>query len=789
MRQLASLLVLLVMVFSAGAQPKTFPAPLGAFTVEDFGPGVLRVHFQPKHKFPGEAISDAVVARRSGRKVPSDITSIAGALVIPSAEGNILIDYHERNGRHGFTFALEEGEKIFGGGERALPLDRRGYRLNLYNNPRYGYGEGADNLNYSVPFITSSHGYGLFFDNPARGYLDIGKESHGILEYGTASGALTVYVLIGDYAQVLQSYHRLTGTQPLPPRWAFGNLMSRFGYTSEAQVTDILRKMQDESIPVDAIIFDLFWFGDSIKGTMGNLDWVNPAKWPNPKQMIGNFRKQGINTLLVTEPYFVETSRNYGASRPYLAVDSLRQPYRLTDFYFGNGGLLDIFRTDAQAWFWQFYKRQMTLGVEAWWGDLGEPERHPANLYHNLKDLGQKRLFSADEVHNLYGHTWTKMLAGFYAKEYPGKRLFSLNRSGFAGTQRYSIFPWTGDVSRSWTGLRAQLPVLLGMSMSGVPYVHSDAGGFAGGEGDRELYIRWLQLAAFTPIFRPHGTALYDVDPGAFSFPSEAALIDTPYREMARRVIGLRYQMLPYNYTLAYEQARSGKPLIAPLYYHYPTDTAAVSTGNEYMWGESILVAPILEKGATERPVYLPAGDWYSFNTNRLVTGNTTITDTAQLGQMPLYVKAGSFLPLWSPGGQAAVSNTGGYDTSNRLTIRYFPSATKTTYTLFEDDGADSRSIAQSKYRLLAFTGVRVGNRLTITIRSAGPQPASKKRRFLIQVPGHLAYPVHASKNGRALGDESRVVTSYAWNPQIQYEGIEIEFDGKPLTLQIDIKD
>ena len=167
---------------------------------------------------------------------------------------------------------------------------------------------------------------------------------------------------------------------------------------------------------------------------------------------------------------------------PYLAVDSSGKPYYLTDFYFGHGGLIDIFRNDAQQWFWQFYKKQMENGVEAWWGDLGEPEKHPSNLYHNLKDYGYKRLFNADEVHNIYGHTWTKMLYDYYAKEYPNKRLFYLNRSGFAGSQRYSIFPWTGDVSRSWSGLRAQLPILIGMSMSGVPYVHSDAGGFAGGK-------------------------------------------------------------------------------------------------------------------------------------------------------------------------------------------------------------------------------------------------------------------------------------------------------------------
>ena len=374
--------------------------------------------------------------------------------------------------------------------------------FNLYNNPWYGYGEGADNLNYSVPFFTSSDHYALFFDNPSKGYVDIGKTNAQILEYGAFSGELNFYIITGDdYPQILQSYYKLTGTQPLPPRWALGSFMSRFGYTSDAEVRSIYAKMKADSIPFDAVIFDLFWFGDSIKHTLGNLDWVDRTKWPDPKKLIGDFRKDNVNTILITEPFILEGTKNYDAFRPFLAVDSLGKPYTLTNFYFGLGGLIDLFRNDSKNFFWNFYKKQMNNGVEGWWGDLGEPEKHPSNLYHNLKDFGYKRLFSADEVHNMYGHNWTKMLYEKFAENYPDKRLFSLNRSGFAGTQRYCIFPWSGDVSRSWSGFRAQLPIMLGMSMSGVPYTHADAGGFAGGDGDKELYVRWLQFAAFTPHF------------------------------------------------------------------------------------------------------------------------------------------------------------------------------------------------------------------------------------------------------------------------------------------------
>jgi oligosaccharide 4-alpha-D-glucosyltransferase len=182
---------------------------------------------------------------------------------------------------------------VYGGGSRALPLNRRGYAFMLDNNPWYGYSNGADNLNFSVPFFTSSAGYGLFFDNPSKGKVDIGKTNPEQMTVTFSSGEINVFIIFGaNDKDILKQYHGLTGKQGLPPRWAMGNFMSRFGYSSEQQVNEIASKMQTEKIPFDAVIFDLFWFGDSIKGTMGNLQWVNKNKWPNPGLMISNFKKQ-----------------------------------------------------------------------------------------------------------------------------------------------------------------------------------------------------------------------------------------------------------------------------------------------------------------------------------------------------------------------------------------------------------------------------------------------------------------------------------------------------------------
>ncbi len=698
-RSLLLSIVLLVNCTAFSQQSTVIKTDKGSFSFVSLRSDIIKVTFNPTGYTKNENISDAVILKQSVTPIKCPVLQKGKTIVV----GNkvTISGTHNTSGFRGFYFNLSSEEKIFGGGERALPLNRRGYKLDLYNAPWYGYGEGADHLNYSVPFFTSSNGYALLFDNPSRGYVDICKKDSSVWEYGAESGSLTFYIILGkDYKAILQNYYALTGTQPLPPRWALGNLMSRFGYSSETQVKEIYSQMKAEHIPVDGVIFDLFWFGDSIKNGLGNLDWVNKTKWPNPAGMIADFKKDHVNTILVTEPFIVKNTLTYNDSRPFLATDSLGNPYQITDFYFGNAGLVDIFRKDAKDWFWKYYKKQMSIGVEGWWGDLGEPEMHPVAMYHKLNDLGYKRPFSADEVHNVYGHNWTKMLFEKYATDYPNKRLFSLNRSGFAGTQRFSIFPWTGDVSRSWGGLKAQLPVLLGMSMSGVPYVHSDAGGFAGGKGDNELYVRWLQMAAFTPIFRPHGTGLYEIDKLAFSFPSEPALIDEPFKTIAKKIVNQRYQFLAYNYSLAYQQSINKQPLMRPLYYENPTDTAAMNTGNEYYWGENMLIAPVLEKNALSRSIYLPNGTWYEYNTNEIIEGGTRFTKNVTLDAIPIYIKAGTILPLYD---KSVFTNT--IDLKNdSLTINYYPSETKTNYTLYTDDGESKNAIKSNQYELVHFT-------------------------------------------------------------------------------------
>jgi oligosaccharide 4-alpha-D-glucosyltransferase len=398
----------------------------GTWIFQGFNNTVIKTTYRPADYTKNEQVSDAVIT-----KPPAVTTKITNAVSQTIEWENLTsvvvqreklyykagkevrvkaASYFAQGDTRGFRFQLSNNEQFFGGGERALPMNRRGYRLNLYNTGADGYGLGESNLNFSVPIVISSNGYALFFDNPSKGYLDIGLSDQNTLEAGFISGELTYYVVFGkNIDEILNNYTALTGRQPLPPRWAFGNFVSRFGYRSEEQVKSVVNKMKQENFPMDGLLFDLFWFGDDIKGNLGNFDWVNTQKWPNPKLMLtGLTTSNNLKSILVTQPYILQNTKAYAEATPFFATDAGGQPMMVPNYYFGTGGLVDIFRKPAQDWIWKFYKKQIGNGVSGWWLSQGEPGNHPATMQHNLKDYGVNRPMTAEEVHNVYGHYWSK---------------------------------------------------------------------------------------------------------------------------------------------------------------------------------------------------------------------------------------------------------------------------------------------------------------------------------------------------------------------------------------------
>jgi Alpha-glucosidases, family 31 of glycosyl hydrolases len=326
-------------------------------------------------------------------------------------------------------------------------------------------------------------------------------------------------------------------------------------------------------------------------------------------------------------------------------------------------------------------------------------------------------------------------------------------------------------VGRHWPGFRAQLPIMLTMSMSNIPYIHSDAGGFTFAKQDNELYVRWMQMSAFSPILRPHGTALKEYLPNADSYPSEAALFDEPYKSIARRYIQMRYDLLPYNYTLGYDHMANAEPLVKPLFFRSFKDSNALKAEDQYMWGDALLVSPVLDSAAASRKLYLPAGnEWYSYqNPTRVLAGGQWITEKVTLADMPIFVKGGSFIPT-APG----LMNTKQYNPA-KLMVTYYPSSKASSYTMFDDDGKTNKSWERKQYELITF---KADGKRTITIASNGGsypgKPAS--RTFTLKVVNISKAPVAVTINGKkaqpAFDAASRMLT------------VKVPFDGKPTTIK-----
>jgi alpha-glucosidase (family GH31 glycosyl hydrolase) len=617
------------------------------------------------------------------------------------------------------NFGIDKSEVLYGGGARVLGMNRRGNRLQLYNRAHYGYETRSELMNYTLPLFLSSKKYAVLFDNASAGFLDLDSQKNNEVSYETETGIPNYYVVAGNsWLHLTEQYTRLTGTQPLPPRWAFGNFSSRFGYHSQAETEATVKKFQKENIPLDAVIIDIYWFGKDIKGTMGNLQWYADS-FPNPEKMIRRFSKKGVKTILVTEPFILTTSKRWqeAVDEKILATDTHGKPYTY-DFYFGNTGLIDIFDTTAQNWFWNIYKGLTLQGIGGWWGDLGEPEVHPSPLQHVNG--------SADEVHNAYGHEWARLIYEGYKKDFPETRPFILMRAGYAGSQRYGMIPWSGDVSRSWGGLVPQPEISLQMGMQGLAYMHSDLGGFAGGDTiNNELYRRWLQYGIFQPVYRPHAQE---------HIPAEPVFQSEPTRNNARQSIEMRYRLIPYIYNMAFENSRTGKPLMMPLFFTGDPNPELAVYDQAYLWGDALLVSPVKQPGLTHQDIYLPRGtNWTDFYSGEIAEGGQTITATLHKDHIPVYVRGGSFIPMSS-----TISNTQTYSLEE-FELHYYADSTvkHSTYQLYNDDGETPDTFSKGLFERMEFTAADQGNNLKINLVKSKASGYYKELKYDVDLKIH----------------------------------------------------
>ena len=545
------------------------------------------------------------------------------------------------------TLELVDGESLFGLGETTGTFNRRGLVRDFWNTDVLGHAPaihpGLRQLYVSIPFAVSlrdGRAAGLFWDNPARQYWDLGQSHPLRWTLRAASGELDLYLFLGPgVPQVLDRYTQLTGRVPLPPRWALGYHQSRYSYESAARVRKVAGEFRRRRLPCDAIHLDIHHMDAFRVFTFGR-------SFARPATLIRALSRQGFRVVTIVDPG-VKHDRRFPVLRRGAAAGAfVKAPAGNRDFlgrvWPGTSRFPDFLNETTRRWWGDEQAALQRVGVAGFWNDMNEP----ANFARPDKTLDPRCRHRTDagprrhaEVHNVYGMEMARASQEGARRHRPDERPFIISRAGYAGIQRHALV-WTGDNSSHWDHLNDAVQMLLNLSLSGVAFCGSDVGGFLD-NATPELFARWLQFAAFTPFFRSH-TNLGTVPQEPWAFGPEV-------EEISRRYLHLRYQLLPLLEGLFAEARVSGAPIMRPLLWHYPNDPVAVACGDQFLLGRDLLVAPVLRQGARARSVYLPNDLWYDFWTGEGFQGGRHVVAEAPLEVLPLYVRAGGMVPMTRP--------------------------------------------------------------------------------------------------------------------------------------------
>jgi alpha-glucosidase/alpha-D-xyloside xylohydrolase len=523
---------------------------------------------------------------------------------------------------------------VFGLGEGTNSFDRRGTREGLENGqvaPDYR----TFGARVQIPWVISPAGWGVFVGQP-QGSFEF-TQSEAVFRGVEATSTRNVFLLLGEGpADVLKEYARLTGFPHMPPRWALGYLQSHRTLASHDEVLSVLKTFREKKLPCDAVIYLGTGFCPSGWNTGHGSFIFNEQVFPDPPAAIKQIHDEHFKVILhVVPPGDFHGSVSDTGSAAQSPGDA--------------------------ATYWEKHAALERIGIDGWWPDEGDKFSVYARFDRNRMYFEGSRKVS------------------------PDRRPFALHRNGYAGLQRYGWL-WSGDTSCTWRTLRAQIMVGIGAALSGITYWGTDIGGFVPTpEFTPELYLRWFQWAAFCPLFRGHGRAWHlrlpwgwnTGDPGpkevdgdwVATWPPAADLHRPDVEEICRKYLNLRYQLLPYLYSSVAQGHATGLPLMRALSIHWPQDEKAAATDDAYMWGDNFLVAPVYEKSATERSVYLPAGTWWDYWTGTKLQGGQTISRPVDLETIPLYVKAGAIIPM------GPVKQFTAEAAAEPITLRIYPGA------------------------------------------------------------------------------------------------------------------
>jgi len=659
----------------------------GALRFQVCTDSMIRVLYSPQREFP--QVKEYVVIKSDWPRAPFDVNEATDDITLTTAKLKIVVTKKDSS----IIYYDSAGQKLAAENDRTMtPVEINGektYHLERFTNmwdtqeAFYGLGQHQggvfnwrgesvdivqDNTNISIPLLLSSKGYGIFWNNPSRSRFN-NRFVHAFYISSEVAEQMDYYFIYGpDFDRIISAYRELTGPAPLFGKWAYGYWQCKNRYDSQAEILGIAKRYRGEHIPLDNIVQDWFWWN-----TMGEPVWNK--NYPDPKTMVDELHKENVHLMVSVWPFFRPGSPVYDdMAAKNLFIDKTR----VAGFHPAGMALYDAFNPEARKYYWKLMNDALfKIGVDAWWLDTTEPEtegREESILLHS-----QVRMDGTPSSGARYANLFPLMTT---AAVYQGqraasdqKRVFILSRSAFAGAQRNAAAVWSGDVNPNWETLRRQISAGLNYSMSGNPYWTTDIGGFTVANPDdpayRELYARWFEFGAFCPIFRAHGTRTTNQNE-IWSYGPEIQRILTSYDL-------LRYRLLPYIYSAAWKTTSENYTPMRALVMDFRDDSRVLNVGDQFLFGPSLLVNPVTEPGATTRHVYLPKGKWYNFWTGESLEGGRAIDTPAPLAEMPLFVRAGSIVPMGP-----AVEYAGQSD--DPIELRIYPGA-DADFTLYEDDG------------------------------------------------------------------------------------------------------
>jgi alpha-glucosidase len=672
--------------------------------------------------------TEAAVEIRTSRLV-CRVAKASGVLAFLDTEHNVINEDQAGAGWHpaGPVICrkrIQPDEHFYGLGERTFALDRRGRRYGMWNTDPQTYQLDQDPIHMCMPVLLGLHsqgrqGYAILFDNTFRGQFDLGATDPNSASFGAEGGELRYYFIYGPaLSTVVERYTELTGRMMLPPLWVLGYHQSRWSYYPETRVRKLAADFREvHRVPCDCIHLDIHYM-DGYRC----FTW-DSERFPDPAGLLSDLHEQGFKVIVIIDAG-IKADRRYWVCQSGLERDVFcKYPDGKTLFkgpvWPGDCYFPDFTDPRARAWWGDLYETLIDVGVDGVWNDMNEPTVFgplgttlPDFVHHDLEGRGGAHV----EAHNVYGMQMARSTVEGLMRLRPNERPVCITRSGWAGVQRYAM-SWTGDNESNWDSLWLTMPMVMNLGLCGLANTGPDIGGFSG-FATAELFTRWLQMGVFLPFLRAHTyRGSPDQEPWSWG---------EPYLTINRRFIELRYRLLPYLYTAFWHCAQTGLPIVRSMLLAFQDDTATHALDDQFMCGDAFLVAPVIEEGATRRSVYLPASVWYDFWTDEQFSGPARIEVQALLERLPLFVPAGSVVPMGPP------MQYVGERPVDTLTLHVYPG--EGVSWLYEDDGK-SLAYRRGDYRITRFTLAASEGGLDLAREVQGPF-APPYDRFQVVVHG-----------------------------------------------------